>query len=166
MLKILITYFTVTGNTKQIAQAIFDALEGEKEIKPLDEVQDMDAFSTIFIGFPVHSHSVPFKVEKFIKRLPEKKKIALFCTHGSLSGGRLSREAIEHAAALAAKAVLLGTFSCRGGISPQAMEVLSRSPEHKAWLEMAATARTHPDESDIEDARSFARWVVTLSHQA
>jgi len=28
---------------------------------------------------------------------------------------------------------------------------------------MAASARTHPNEGDIEDARSFATWVMTLS---
>jgi hypothetical protein len=30
---------------------------------------------------------------------------------------------------------------------------------------MAASARTHPDEGDIEDAKSFAKWVMTLSTQ-
>jgi len=165
MSKILVTYLSLTGNTKKIAEAIFETLEGEKKISPVGQVQDLNSYSLIFIGFPVHSHSVPFKVEKFIKNIPQTKKIALFCTHGSLSGGRLSREALEHATTLATKTLLLGTFSCRGKISHQAMEVLSRSPEHKAWLEMAASARTHPDESDLEDARSFALWVTMLSRQ-
>ena len=46
-----------------------------------------------------------------------------------------------------------------------AMEVLSKSPEHRAWTEMAASARTHHDEGDLEDARSFAKWIMTLSSQ-
>ena len=37
--------------------------------------------------------------------------------------------------------------------------------EHEAWADMAATAATHPDESDLEDARSFARWIQTLGAQ-
>jgi hypothetical protein len=45
------------------------------------------------------------------------------------------------------------------------MEVLSKSPEHKAWVEMAASAQTHPDENDLEDARDFAKWIMTLSFQ-
>jgi flavodoxin len=163
MAKILVTYLSQTGNTKKIAEAIFESLGGEKTIKPVHEVQEIDDYSLIFIGFPVHSHSVPYKIENFLRNIPEGKKIALFSTHGSLSGGRLAREALEHAVSTASKAKVLGTFSCRGKVSMAALEVLSKSPEHKAWTEMAASGRTHPNEGDIEDAKSFAKWVMTLS---
>jgi flavodoxin len=165
MSKMLVTYVTWTGNTKLVADAIFEALEGEKSIQPSDEVQTLDEYDLIFFGFPVHSHGVPPKTEELIKKIPSGKKIALFSTHGSLTGSRLSREALEHASILASGARILGTFTCRGKVSLQAMEVLSRSPEHKAWVDMSASARTHPDESDLEDARSFAKWIVTLSRQ-
>ena len=61
--------------------------------------------------------------------------------------------------------VFVGTFSCRGKVSMKALEVLMQSPEHEAWADMAASAATHPDESDLADARSFARWVRTLASQ-
>lgn len=164
MSKILITFYSKTGNTKKIAESIYTMLEGEKAIKPVDEVQEheIDKFNLIFIGFPVHSHSVPFKIENFIKKIPQAIKIAFFSTHGSLTGSRLSREAIEYATVLALKSQVLGTFSCRGKVSLPALEVLSKSPEHKAWAEMAVSARIHPDEDDLEDARTFARWIQTL----
>lgn len=165
MPKLLITYVTLTGNTKLVADAIFEALDGDKTIRPTDEVQSLDDYDLIFLGFPVHSHSVPHKTELLLKKIPAGKKIALFCTHGSLTGSRLSREALEHALILTSSARVMGTFTCRGKVSLQAMEVLIKSPEHKAWVEMAASARTHPDESDLEDARSFARWILTLSLQ-
>lgn len=66
---------------------------------------------------------------------------------------------------LASKAKVLGTFSCRGNVSPDALEFLSKSPEHKVWAEMAASARTHPDDRDLEDAQSFVREIMTLSMQ-
>lgn len=165
MSKILVTYMSLTGNTKKVADAIFEVLKGDKSIKTLDEANDLDDYELIFIGFPVHSHSVPFKIEELIKRIPSGKKIALFSTHGSLTGGRLSREALEHASILASGSKILGTFSCRGKVSLHAMEVLSKSPEHKAWVEMAASAQTHPDQNDLEDARSFAQWIMTLNQQ-
>jgi flavodoxin len=165
MTKILVTYLSQTGNTKQIADAIFESLEGDKTIEPVDEVQEIEDYSLIFIGFPVHSHSVPFKIEGFLRGIPEGKKIALFSTHGSLPGGHLATEALEHAAVIASKAKVLGTFSCRGKVSMSALEVLSKSPEHKAWSEMAPSSQTHPDEGDLEDARTFAKRIITLSTQ-
>lgn len=165
MSKILVTYLSQTGNTKKIAEAIYESLEGDKTIKPVDEVKEIEEYNLIFIGFPVHSHSVPFKIERLLKKIPQGKKIALFSTHGSLPGGRLAREALEHAVVIASKVKVLGTFSCRGKVSLAALEVLSKSPEHKAWAEMAPSSQTHPDEGDIEDARSFAKWIITLSTQ-
>jgi len=165
MTKILVTYLSQTGNTKKIAESIFESLEGDKTIMPMDEVKEIEDYSLIFIGFPVHSHSVPYKIEGFLRNIPEGKKIALFSTHGSLPGGLLATEALEHAAVIASKAKVLGTFSCRGKVSMAAMEVLSKSPEHKAWAEMAPSSQTHPDEGDLEDARSFANRIITLSNQ-
>jgi flavodoxin len=163
MAKVLVTYFSRTGNTKKIAEAIHDSIGQDKVILPMDKVEDMGSYSLIFIGFPVQSHSLPYKVEVFLKKVPAGKKIALFSTHGSLPGMRLSREALEYASILVAKAKLLGTFACRGKVSMQALEVLGRSPEHETWADMAASASTHPDEYDIADARAFAKWVLTMS---
>ena len=165
MLKTLVTYISQTGNTKKVAEAIFEVCEGEKALIPLDESPGSEDYSLLFVGFPVHSHSIPFRTEDFLKKIPSARKIALFCTHGALTGSHLSREALEYAVTVASKTRVLGTFSCRGKVSAAALEVLSKSPEHTAWAEMAVSARTHPDENDLEDARAFARWVKTLYAQ-
>jgi flavodoxin len=163
MAKTLVTDFSLTGNTRLVAEAIFEALPGDKTIKPMAEAGDLAPYQLIFAGFPVHAHTVPYPVEIFLKSIPEGQKIALFSTHGSVTGSRLSREALEYASVLVAKARLIGTFSCRGKVSMRALEVLMQSPEHEAWADMAASAATHPDASDLEDARAFARWVATLA---
>lgn len=167
MSKTLVVYLSLTGNTRKIAEAIYSSLDGDKTMKSVDDIQDQELAQVklIFIGFPVHSHSVPFKIENLIEKIPEEKQIALFSTHGSLTGSRLSHEALEHAVVLAKNTKVLGTFTCRGEVSLTILESLSKSPEHKAWTEMAASARSHPDEGDLEDARSFARWMQTLSQQ-
>jgi flavodoxin len=165
MSKTLVTYLSWSGNTKKVAEALFEELMGEKVLKKVDEIQNLDEYDLIFVGFPVHSHSVPIKAEEMLKKIPPGKKIALFSTHGSITGSHLSREALEHASALASKSKILGTFSCRGKVSNKSMETLSKSPEHKTWVEMAASAQTHPDENDLDDARSFAKLIMTLSIQ-
>ncbi len=166
MAKTLVTYFSRTGNTKKIAEAIFEAVPGEKALLPMQEAADLAPYRLVFIGFPVQSHSVPLPVEEFLKRIPAGKKIAFFSTHGSVTGSDLAREAIEHAAVLVGGAKLVGTFACRGKVSLHALEVLSRSPEHEAWADMAASAATHPDDNDAADAKAFARWILTLSAHA
>ena len=74
MSKILITYFSKTGNTKIIADAIFKTVNGEKVIKPIEELLDneLEAYTLIFIGFPVDSHSIPFPVESVLKNIIDK----------------------------------------------------------------------------------------------
>jgi flavodoxin len=162
MNKALVAYFSRTGNTKKVAEAVFDSLDGDKDIRPIDQVSSLDAYDLVFIGFPVHMHSVPFSVEEFLKKIPARKKIALFSTHGALPGHRLSREAIEHAVVAASQAKVLGTFACRGRLSVQALDALSKSPEHLEWTAMSASAGTHPDADDLEEARHFARRMKIL----
>ncbi|MGQ9673397.1 MAG: flavodoxin [Candidatus Aminicenantales bacterium] len=163
MSRILVTYYSLTGNTQQVAEAIFAHLPEPKVLLPISKVENMNEYDLIFIGFPVHSHSLPPQVEKFLRRIPSGKKIALFSTHGALTGSPLAREAIEHAVVTASQAKIVSTFSCRGKVSLQALEVLRRSPEHEAWADMAASARPHPNANDLEEARAFAQWVLTLS---
>ncbi len=167
MKKTLITYFSKTGNTKKIAEAIHESIKGEKIIKPINELllDELKEYTLIFVGFPVYSHSVPYAVENFLRIIPKDKKVAFFSTHGSLTGSTLSRQALEYATTLVAQSKVLATYSCRGQISRQAIEFLQNSPEHNAWTEMAVSATNHPDESDVEDAKSFARWVMLLSKQ-
>jgi flavodoxin len=159
MSKTLVAYYTQTGNTLRIAESIYEALPGEKEINALTEIKSLDGYDLVYIGFPIHNHNIPKKVQDFLKKVPKNKKIALFSTYGSLTGSRLSREALEHATVLASGAQLLGTFGCRGRVPYSVLETLESKPEHKAWAEMAASARTHPDATDMEEAKVFAKWI-------
>lgn len=162
MAKILVAFFSATGNTEKIAKAIYEEIDGDKIMLPIGSINNIEPYDLIFVGFPVHSHSVPYQVEKFIKMIPPSKKMALFSTHGSFAGSELARQAIEYAAILSSHVKLLGTFSCRGKVSLQALEILNRAPEHEAWAEMAVTAASHPDEHDIAEAKAFARWIMSI----
>ncbi len=159
MSKALVAYYTQTGNTLKVAEAIYEGLPGEKEISPLTEVKSLDGYDLVFVGFPIHNHNIPKKVQDFLKKVPKNKKIALFSTHGALTGSKLSREALEHATVLASEAQLLGTFSCRGRVPYSVLEKLEARPEHRAWAEMAASARMHPCSMDLEEAKAFAKWI-------
>jgi flavodoxin len=155
-MKALVTYYSETGNTKKLAQAIYDALVIDKEIKPVQEALTVEGYDLIFYGFPTQTHSVPPKAMSFITRLPKGQKIAFFSTHGSLRGGILPRQAFEHAVSLAANVNVVGHFGCRGQVKTELIEALMKIPAHEAWANEAQSAAGHPDEHDLADGKSFA----------
>jgi flavodoxin len=161
-MKVLVVYYTKTGNTEKVARAIYEAIRSEKELAPIHAVKDVGEYDIIFCGFPVQTHSVPLPVENFIKTIPAGRKIALFITHGSLPGGQLAFAAIEHAASLASQLKVIDTFACRGKVDPKIIEALLDKPEHRTWAETAMSAADHPTVSDLEDARQFAKKVTTI----
>jgi flavodoxin I len=159
-MKALVTYYSETGNTEKIARAIYDTIHFEKELKPVQEVQNAEGFDIIFCGFPVIAHSVPGKAASFLKGLPEGQKVAFFSTHGSLRGGQLPKQAYEHAVGLASKAKILGHFGCRGQVKQKVIDELIKKIEHQAWAEEAQGAIDHPNEHDLADAKKFATETI------
>ena len=159
-MKALVAYYSESGNTEKLARAIYDGINvPEKEIMPISEENAKD-YDVIFVGFPVQASSVPAKVEKFVKNVPEGKKLAFFVTHGSLRGGQLAVSALYHAFSLALKVSVLGTFGCRGQVKPILIEALLKNPEHKAWAIEAQSATGHPDKADLADGKEFAGWMI------
>ena len=159
-MKVLVTYYSQTGNTEKLARSIYEAIHVEKEFRPIQEVKSVEGYDVIFVGFPVHAHSVPAKALPFFKNLPEGQNIALFCTHGSLRGGQLPKQALEHAIGLATRAKILGTFGVRGKVDAKIIESLVKQAEHRAWAEEAQGASNHPDDDDLADGKEFARSVL------
>jgi len=160
MARTLVAYYTLTGNTKKVAEAIYDTLPGDKTIASMAEADDnLEAYGLIVAGFPVQYHSVPYGAELFLRKIPAGMKTALYCTHASFTGSILSRQAVEYAAVLVSRTRLVGTFSCRGKVSMQALEAMSKEPINESWVEMAASAATHPDAHDLAEAAAFAHWI-------
>ncbi len=159
-MKVLVTYFSKTGNTEKVAKAIYDAVATNRELLPLGKVDNISDCSVIFIGFPVHAHSVPAEVEAFLKKLPAGQRVAFFSTHGSLRGGQLPKQALEHAVSLNPAVQVLGAFGCRGKVSAHIIEGLMARPEHQSWAEEARTADAHPDANDLADAAAFVDEIL------
>ena len=160
-MKALVAYYSDTGNTEKLARGIYEGIEqAEKEIFKINEVKDVEGFDIIFCGFPVQSHSVPGKAEAFIKSIPEGKKLAFFATHGSLRGGQLAIEAFYYALSLTSKGTVLGTFGCRGKVKSSILDALMNKAEHASWALEAQSAASHPDDKDLEDAKSWAKTML------
>jgi flavodoxin I len=164
-MKVLVTYYSQTGNTEMLARAIYDAIHLDKELLPIRDVKTTTGYDIIFVGFPVQAHSVPAEIGPFFKGLPAGQPIALFCTHGSLRSGHLPKQAIEHAIGLSSQARILGTFGVRGKVNPKVIDSLMKMTVHQAWAEEAQGAAGHPDDADLADAKAFARTILAkISH--
>ncbi|MBU2647952.1 flavodoxin family protein [bacterium] len=160
-MRALVVYYSETGNTAKVAQALFDKLKTkEKQIKEIDDVSSLDGVDLIFCGFPVIEHSVPIKMQKFLKNIPAGAKIALFSTHGSFTDGLKSSTAFENAMTLASAAKVLGTIGFRGKVRQTLLDELEKHPIHKSWVEEAFSAGNHPNQSDLEDAANFGNVIL------
>ena len=160
-MKILVAYYSETGNTERLARSIFNGIGFvDKKLATINEVARVARYDVIFVGFPVQNHSVPAAVEKFLKKIPEAKKIAFFATHGCLRGGELAVTAFYYAISLTPKRQVLGTFGCRGKVKPAMLEAYMKSPQHRFWALEAQSAGVHPDEGDCEDAEKWAWWML------
>ena len=159
-MKALVAYYSESGNTEKLAKAIYEGINAsDKEIVSISDANAKD-YDVIFVGFPVQASSVPGKVEKFIKSIPQGKKLAFFVTHGSLRGGQLAITALYHALSLALKMTVLGTFASRGEVKAGIIEALLKKHEHKAWAMEAQSAAGHPDDADLEDGKEFANLMI------
>ncbi len=160
-MNILVTYYSETGSTCKVAEAIFSALRHtRKKMLAIDQVEDPGQYDLIFCGFPVQHHSIPGNVARFLRDIPHGKKIALFATHGSLPGGEKAISAFYAALSLAQGQVIVGSFGCRGQVSPQMIDEWMEAPQHQAWAREAQSANGHPDAADLEDAREFAMTML------
>jgi flavodoxin len=159
-MKALVTYYSQTGNTEKIARAIYEAIYFEKELLPVRDVKTLHGYDVIFAGFPVQAHSVPAAFLPFFKMLTPGQPIAFFCTHGSLRGGQLPKQAIEQAIGLASRVKILGHFCVRGQVNLVVLDSLMTSPQNRAWAQEALGAGEHPTEADLADATEFTRTVL------
>lgn len=165
-MKVLIAYFSQTGNTEKIARAIYDTAVNEaRTLASVDEVKDLDSPDLIFVGFPIIHHSVPGPVARLILQIPADRSVAFFATHGCMRGGKLAVEGFYHAVSLASKLHMLGSFGCQGKVNHHLLEEFSHLPEYRGWLNEARSSIGHPDEADLEDARRFAASMLVMGQK-
>ena len=110
MMKVIIIYFSLTGNTQKLAMKIYEFLKSKnfdvslfklerkekcsfwkncfyaifKNIIKIEKVPDIENYDLIFIGTPVWAGKITPYVRSFIKNIELKdKKVFLFTTYGS-----------------------------------------------------------------------------------
>ena len=166
-MKILVAYMTKTGNTKKVAEAIFEEIGGEKEIKPIEDVGGIEGYDLAFLGFPIHQMGPDKRTEKLLKKhCASGRKVVLFITHASPEDGPDLPPMLEKFMQAARGAEIVDMFHCQGELAKGIKRFMSIWPnaQFRKWAR-EDNSQGQPDESRIERARSFAREVMKKNFQ-
>lgn len=168
LLKILITYFTQSGNTKKLAESIFEGcLNEDTELKPIDEIdlQSLKNYDLVFLGSGIYASRVHKSLGKLINQDQElPTNFAFFCSHASLDSYQDGFKVVKRK--IGESSSIIAEFDCCGdniGV-PEAMRnaMLEKLPpekrkeaeEHQKWL------KGRPNEEDLENAKKFAQSII------
>ena len=148
-MKSLIVYSSQSGNTKKLAQAVYESLTGSKEMCAVTAAPDPAGYDFIALGFWLQAGKPDAKSAEYLARIG-KKPLFLFATHGAAAGSDHALNGMEHAKSLAPKADILETYNCQGEVNPKFLEKVKAKPEPPVWIDDAPNGFGHPDEADIE----------------
>ena len=128
-----VRYYTQTGNTKKLAEAVAGAL-GVKALpitEPVDEPVDV-----LFLGNSYYAFTIAPQVKAFILRL-DREKVGMIANFGSAAMMGSTFKKVEAAAKSVGIPMVNKEFHCRG--------------------EFKGIHKGRPNEEDLEAAAEFAR---------
>lgn len=181
-MKILIAYFSQTGNTEKVAQAIHEeVLSGghEAHLKRINEItsDSLNIYDLVFLGSACHDADLAKPAKRILEGIAHSPtfKLAGFVTHATYTpeGGEsrqkmheewASRCVVSFNQASEEKQIgFLGYSGCQGAPSPPIEEFIRRTivTDEDEWKEYVGEVRLHPNEEDLQNAREFARMVLS-----
>jgi flavodoxin len=131
-MKVLVAYMSSTGNTKKVAEAIYGEITSEKEIRRIEDVQDIGIYDLSFLGFPTRQFGPDKKTKEFLeKQCKEGRKVALFVTHCAPEDVPEVQEWMAKFKQAAAGANLVGFFDCQGELAKGVEMVMKIAPRRR-----------------------------------
>jgi len=170
-MKILIAFFSQTGNTRKIAAAVYEelAVGNQVDLAPIDTIGPDAAgtYDLVFVGSPCHAGDLSAQASAFLTGLPQQGtfKLAGFITHASSAYERAGFDKCIAAFETISKGKeipFLGCFDCQGYLSPDIQPYVKKAKKvsDKEWDGIIEAMTGHPDSQDEKKARQFARATV------
>ena len=162
-MKTLVAYMSSTGNTKKVAEAIFEVVPDEKVIKEVAALEDLEGYDLVFFGFPIIAFGPNPDAKAFLEKNASGKKLAMFITHGALETQDGLPDWLEKCRQAAAGAEIVGLFNCQGEVDPNIIDFLLKSddPKMQEFGRRGPEAKGQPDDTRLERARAWAKEVVS-----
>lgn len=167
-MKVLVLYNSDTGNTKKVAEAIFDEFKNDADImetKSVSDVSILDNYEYVFIGFYVDKGYPDEPTMEFLPKVFNK-KLGLFSTLGAYPYGMQAFRVFSRAEEVLDKSNKIeGCFICQGRVSLESLERIKNLPPNDPKRSKKSTLRreigmTHPDDEDLKNARIIFRNIV------
>lgn len=157
-MKTLVAYSSLSGNTKYIAEGIYEALEGDKEISSVRKVDNWEEFDNIIIGYWVDKGGPNKEAMRFMEKI-KGKKVGVFATLGVDPTGDHANKAIQRGIdMLSEENDVYGSFICQGRLSEDIIKRLSSLPKDHSHYPSEERFRkwkissVHPNEEDVKAA--------------
>jgi flavodoxin len=172
IMKVLVTYFSQTGNTEKIAKAICEeaARDNEADLKKLKDVNpgDVAGYDFILIGSPLHSGGLAEPVKEFLAGIQASsgQKMAGFITHFAPAYPEQAMDVFTTPIKAACKVKGIeykGCFRCQGALAESLHEVVKKKQNltDEQWAGMLKQMTGHPNEEDEIKAKAFAKKLLT-----
>jgi flavodoxin len=160
-MKSLVVYSSCTGNTRKVANAVFDSLPGDREIFPVEQAPRADGYDFVAIGFWVDKGRPDAKAVSYMQTV-QGATVGLFGTLGADPDSPHARESMRRAVDLVSGNQVAGTFLCQGRIDPAVVEMMTKTASHvhpmtPERMANIKAAETHPDDTDLEKAKAAFR---------
>lgn len=160
-MNMLLTYSSKTGNTKAVAEAIATILPKEVDFLKISEVNNVDKYDAVIVGFWVDKGMPNEQALSFIRVL-EYKKIGYFFTLGASPDSQHAKDCHDKTIALFTEHnnTVISSFCCQGKIDPALTEQFKNLPKnHPHYMDEARMKRhqeaaLHPNAKDFENAQA------------
>ena len=170
-MKVLVTYFSQSGNTEKIANAIWEEAVtcSDADLKKLEEITpDMVAeYDCIFMGSPLHSGSLAAPVKECLGVLKSTsgQQMAGFITHMAPAYPEQDMDAFEEPMKTACREKGIeyrGCFDCQGALTESMHEAVQKKHNlsDEQWAGMVKQMTGHPNEEDVANAKACAKEVL------
>ncbi|MDO5718620.1 MAG: flavodoxin family protein [Tissierellia bacterium] len=166
-MKTLVAYSSKTGNTKMVAEAINEVLNGELlDVRKKDSV-NLDDYNKIVIGFWVDKGGPDPLALEFMKIVKDK-EVGLFFTLGAYPDSDHAEDVMNKSTAMMEENgnKVVAKFRCMGKIDPALtarFKKLGEDSPHKmdeARMKRHEEAAKHPNQEDFDNAKKAFECMI------
>ncbi|MBT8350227.1 MAG: flavodoxin domain-containing protein [Deltaproteobacteria bacterium] len=171
-MKVLVTYFSQTGNTEIIAKAICEeaARANEVELRKLEDVtlDDVAGYDFILIGSPLHAGNLAGPVKEFLGSIQagSGQKMAGFITHSTQAYPDEAMDGFTEPIKTACKEKGIeykGCFDCQGALTESLYEMVQKKQglNDEQWADKVKQMTGHPNQEDVGKAKTFVKELLS-----